>query len=138
MDKECNERFALLRKSLHMNQADFGKILGLTVSGVSDIERKKRNVTEKHIKLLCIEPIDGKYVNEDYIRTGQGGMFIDLPANDEVALYVSELLEDSQNPFCELIIEIMHTYSQLSPKSQEVLRDAAAKLCENLAKKKEG
>ena len=121
-----------------MNQADFGKILGLTVSGVSDIERKKRNVTEKHIKLLCIEPIDGKYVNEDYIRTGEGGMFMDLPANDEVALYVSELLEDSQNPFCELIIEIMHTYSQLSPKSQEVLRDAAAKLRDNLAKKKEG
>lgn len=138
MGQECNERFVQLRKSLHMNQADFGKILGLTISGVSDIERKKRNVTEKHIKLLCIEPIDGKYVNEEYIRTGQGNMFLELPENDEVALYVSELLEDSKNPFCELIIEVMHTYSQLSPKSQEVLRDAAAKLRDNLAKKKEG
>ena len=65
-------------------------------------------------------------------------MFLELPENDEVALYVSELLEDSKNPFCELIIEVMHTYSQLSPKSQEVLRDAAAKLRDNLAKKKEG
>lgn len=134
----ANERFREARKACEKNQEEWGNILGIKRPGVSDIESGRRNVTEKHIKLLCVEPIDGKYLNEDYLRTGEGDMFLELPENDEVALYVSELLEDSKNPFCELIIEVMHTYSQLSPKSQEVLRDAAAKLRENLAKKKEG
>ena len=66
-------------------------------------------------------------------------MFKELPKTDEVAAYVSELLEDNgENPLYGIIKEIMHTYSELSPKSQEVLRDASAKLIENLAERKEG
>ena len=52
-----------------------------------------------------------------------------------MALYVSELLEDEgDNPLYTIIKEVMHTYSELSPKSQEVIRDAAEKLLENLRK----
>lgn len=132
-----NERIRKLRKGLGLNQSDFGKILGISTSGVSDIESGRRNVIEKHIKLLCIEPIDGKYIDETWLRTGEGDMFKKLPKEDEMAIYVSELLEDDgENPMYELIKEIMHTYAELSPKSQEVLRDFSKKLLDNI--KKEG
>lgn len=139
MSTSRNERLKELRKELNMNQSELGTILGLTISGVSDIERGKRNVIEKHIKLLCMAPVNGKYINEDWVRTGKGKMFVELPDEDETAAYVSDLLEDVDNPFYMLIKEIMHTYNETSPKSQEVLRDFSARLRTNLeSKKKEG
>lgn len=133
-----NERFKETRKACGRNQEEWGNILGITRPGVSDIESGRRNVTEKHIKLLCVEPINGKYINEEYLRTGEGEMFRQLPEEDETAAYVSGLLEEPDNPLYILIKEIMHTYDELSPKSQEALRDFSAKLRKNLETKKEG
>lgn len=135
---EANNRFKELRKACQKTQEAFGDILGITREGVASIEAGRRKVTDKHIKFLCIEPINGKYVNEEWLRTGEGNMFIELPEEEETAALVSDLLEDGKNnPFYEIILEIMRTYNELSPKSQEVLRDSSAKLLENLRKKKE-
>lgn len=133
-----NQRFREIRKSLKKNQEELGGILGITRAGVSDIEAGRRNVTGKHIRMLCMEPISGKYVNEEWLRTGEGEMFRKLLEEDETAAYVSNLLEEPDNPLYEIILEIMHTYSELSPKSQEVLREFSANLRDNLAKRKEG
>lgn len=133
-----NKRFKEIRKSCDKNQEEWGRILGITRPGISDIESGRRNVTEKHIRLLSAQPIDGKRINEKWLKTGEGDMFIKLPEEDEVAIYVSELLEDNgENPLYEIIKEIMHTYNELSPKSQEVLRDASARLLENLKRKRD-
>lgn len=133
-----NERFKILRKSFNMNQEEWGNILGITRPGVSDIESGRRNVTDKHIRLICVDAINGKYVNEEWLRTGQGDMIIELPKEDEVAAYVEDLLaDDGENELYNIIKAIMRTYNELSPKSQEVLRDASAKLVKNLQKEKE-
>lgn len=135
---DINERFKEIRKKFHKTQDEWGSIIGISRNGICDIESGRRNVTEKHIKLLCSAPIDGKYINEEYLRTGEGKMFKELPEEDEVADIVSGLLEDGRNnPFYEIILEIILTYRELSPKSQEVLRDTSARLLENLRKKKE-
>lgn len=135
---DINERFKEIRKKFHKTQDEWGSIIGISRNGICDIESGRRNVTEKHIKLLCSAPIDGKYINEEYLRTGEGKMFKELPEEDEVADIVSGLLEDGRNnPFYEIILEIILTYRELSPKSQEVLRDTSARLLENLRKRKE-
>lgn len=135
---DINSRFKELRRSCQKTQEAFGDILGITREGVASIEASRRKVTDKHIRFLCVEPIDGKYVSEEWLRTGEGEMFRELPEEEETAVLVSGLLEDGKsNPFYEIILEIMHTYNELSPKSQEVLRDSSAKLLENLRKKKE-
>lgn len=133
MIPDINKRLRELREKTGRTQGEWAKIMGLSRSGVTSIESGQRNVTDKHIKLLTVEPIDGKYINEEWIRTGEGDMFLPVLEEDEMALYVSELLEDDgDNPLYTIIKEVMHTYSELSPKSQEVIRDAAAKLLENL------
>ena len=78
-----------------------------------------------------------KYINENYLRTGDGDKFVSIPESEETAMYVSELLENPDDPFCQLIIETMRIYSELSPKSKEVFREYATKLRENLARKKD-
>lgn len=131
-----NERFKMLRESCQKTQTEWADILGLSRSGVSEIEAGRRNVTKKHIRSL--ELWDGckdKAINIDWLRTGNGEMFLPVPEEDEVASYVAELL-DPNNPFADLIVEIMRTYSQLDSKSQEVLLEFSRKLIENI--KKEG
>ena len=135
MIADINKRFLQLRKALSKTQSEMADIMGLSRSGVAAIEYGQRNVTDKHIKLLCVEPIQGKYINEEWLRDGTGEMFLPVPEEDEVASYVAELL-DPDNPFTDLIVEIMRTYSQLDSKSQEVLLEFSRKLIENI--KKEG
>ena len=50
-----NDRFKELRKIFGLSQEELGNKIGLSKSGISNIESGKRNVTDKHIKLICSE-----------------------------------------------------------------------------------
>lgn len=128
-----NARIKELRKNLGLNQTQFGERLGIKQTTVAGYETGAKNPMDTIIKSICRE----FNVNEEWLRSGNGEMFNPLPEDEEVAVYVSELLEDKDNPLYQLIVDIMVTYSQLSPQSQEALRDFSAKLRENIAKKKE-
>lgn len=129
-----SERLKALRKALGMTQIEFAEIINSSNGHVSDMEKGRKNITDSTMDLLELK----KNVNTEWLRTGEGEMFLPVLEEDEVAAYVSELLEDNgENPLYAIIKEIMHTYSELSPKSQEVIRDASAKLLENLQKRKE-
>jgi len=128
-------RFRKLRKACGKTQADMGKILGISVSGVSDIEAERRNVTEQH--LIMLSNWKEKNINIEWLRTGKGEMFKAIPEDDEVASYVSDLLEEDDNPFFDIIIDIMRTYKELDPKSREVLKQASTILRANMTRKKE-
>jgi transcriptional regulator with XRE-family HTH domain len=126
---KMNERLKLLRKELKYNQDLLGTRLGVTKTAISKMELGTYNITDSMVKLICKE----FNVNEDWLRTGQGEMFRTIPEEDEVAAYVSELLEDDgSNPIFAIIKEVMHTYNQLDDKSQGVLNDYAHKLLSNL------
>lgn len=134
----ANERLKFMREALGLSQAEFGEIIGLSRSGVSEIESGRRNVTEKHIKMLTLQPVDGKYINEEWLRSGEGEPFKKLSKEEEIASYVEDLLSDgTENPLYEIILEIMRTYSELTPKSQEVLRDFSRRLLDNMRKEED-
>lgn len=129
-----NERIKELRKTLGLTQEKFANRIGIKRNTLANYEIGRNEPIDAVISLICKE----YRVNENWLRTGEGEMFIPLPEEDEVAAYISDLLEDdpdNPNPLYTIIKEIMHTYSELSPKSQEVLRDASAKLLENLKKR---
>ena len=50
---DINNRIKELRKRYNLSQQEFGERIGLSKSGVSNIENGIRNVTNKHIKLIC-------------------------------------------------------------------------------------
>lgn len=131
-----NDRFKLLRQACHKTQVEFAGIFGMSRSGICDIEKGRNNVTEQH--LIILSNWHERKVNIDWLRTGKGEMFIQLPEEDEIAAYVSDLLEDDgTNPLYIIIKEIMHTYNEISPKSQEILREFSKKLLDNLNQTKE-
>ena len=63
-----NQRVKELRLNLGLSQDDFGNAIGLSKSGISNIENGTRSVRETHIKLIC-SAID---VDETWLRSGEG------------------------------------------------------------------
>lgn len=67
-----NERLKLLRKHLHLSGEKFGKKIGLGKVAISDMENGRYKLTEQTILSICRE----YNVNEAWLRTGKGEMFI--------------------------------------------------------------
>lgn len=134
---EVYERIKELRKEhLKLSQAAFGERLGVNRDVINNIENNRLSKPEQKLslmKLICKE----FQVNEDWLLNGNGEMFEELPEEDEKAAFVSSLLDADNDPFYNIIQEIMRTFDELSPKSQEVIREFSAKLVENLQKEKE-
>ena len=124
------ERVRYIRKSNEVNLTleKFGERIGLRKSSLSQIENNINSLTDSNIKAICRE----FRVNESWLRDGEGEPFKPFPEEDETAAYVSELLEDDNNPLYGLIVEIVKTYVELSPASQVVIKYFAKKLRENI------
>ena len=115
------ERIRQLRKELGLNQTDFGERIGVKQGSVAGYESGARTPIDAVITSICRE-FD---VNEDWIRTGEGEMFKERSPSDEVGYYVEDLLDydGHGNPFYDMIIEMMKTYTELDEKSQTVIRN---------------
>lgn len=120
-----NDRFRDVRKACKKTQEEWAVILGLSRTGVADIESGRRNVTDKHIKLLCIESIDGKNINETWLRTGEGDMFEPMSRGETIAQFAGELMKDEDDSFRRRLVEAL---AQLDEKEWETLEEIAKKL----------
>lgn len=128
------ERVKMVRESKRLTLDQFGEKLGVTKTAISRIENGTRGLTEQMLKAICRE----FSINEKWLRTGDGDMPQKLSEDEEVADLVSDILEDGKNnAFYSIILEIIQIYKELSPSSQEALREFSRKLAENLSKKKE-
>lgn len=127
MIPDINKRFRELRKMCKRSQEEWADIMGLSRSGIADIEAGRRNVTEKHIKLLSIESIDGEYINEDWLRTGDGDPFIKLTRSQVITDFAADLIKEDDS-FKSRLIEAL---AKLDDKEWEMLE----KLANDLANK---
>lgn len=116
-----NERFKAARKECGKSQESWGTILGITRAGVCDIEAGRRSVTEKHIKLLSVDSIDGKFLNEEWLRTGKGEMFIPLSRDEEIARFAGEMIKEDDT-FKKKLISVL---ARLDEKDWEDLERIA-------------
>ena len=110
-----NERIMALRKALKLSQTEFGKHIGLTASGVSNIEVGIREVQERHIKLILSE---FPSVNEKWLRSGEGEMFI-----SDTDKPVSEIVKKFSFP--EICAKLLYTYDSLDLERQKAVLDYA-------------
>lgn len=109
-----NKRILDLRDKLDLSQKDFGEAIGLVKSSVSNIEKGLRSVTEKHIKLIC--SVDNWNVNETWLRTGKGDMFIKTP---ETFL---EQLKQKYN-MSDFELNVFQKYFSLSEEKRKFFRE---------------
>ena len=124
MIPDINKRFRELRNMCKKSQEEWADIMGLSRSGIADIEAGRRNVTEKHIKLLSIKSIDGKYINEDWLRTGDGDPFKKLTRNQVITDFAADLIKEDDS-FKSRLIEAL---AKLGDDDWEALERLALKL----------
>lgn len=113
--EHINSRFKLMRKELKLSQEGLGKVIGLSKSGISNIESGIRNVTDTHIRLLCSE----LNINEEWLRTGKGDMFLETDGSIMSELVKEYKLDDTDR-------SIVEEYMKLSAEHRAVIKNYIA------------
>ena len=120
------DRIKQIRKALNLTQVEFGNRLGVKGNTITNYETGLRTPSNSVILSICKE----FNINEEWLRTGEGEMF--SLQEDEEAAYVSELLEDTENPLYDLIKAIMKMYTQTGEKEKAIIKAFAKDLHKNL------
>lgn len=116
-----NERIRQLRKALGLTLEAFGEKIGLTRSAVSNIENGHRQPTKQVVAFICRE----YNVNMNWLRTGEGEMFMDLDSDDEISAYVGKVLNDEKAVYQR---KLLLFFSRLSPEFLEKLEEEAKRI----------
>lgn len=95
-----NERLKKLRKELDVTQQEFADKLGTARNNIAGYETGKRNPSNAVISLICRE----FNVNEKWLRTGEGDMFIELSRSDEIAQFVGQLMTEEDDSFKKRLV----------------------------------
>ena len=75
-------------------------------------------------KLICSE----FNVNADWLLFGTGDMFVTHTYDEEVAMYVQDILDDEDDEVAQMAKDFIVTYCKLDENSKEVLRRFAKDL----------
>lgn len=106
-----NERLFQLRKTLGLNQTDFGSRLGVTSAAISRYEKGERNLTEQMLLSICRE----FRVNYFWITEGKGDMFTGTPES-----VIDEIAEDYK--LDDIDKKILEKYLSLTVEERDVIK----------------
>lgn len=90
-----HDRIKKLRKALDLTQQKFADSLGIKQNTVASYEMGRIVPSDSTIRLICRE-FD---VNEQWLRTGEGEMFIVLDRDDQIARWAGTVLRDESDTF---------------------------------------
>ena len=125
-----NERIKKLRKALDLTQQAFADRIGLKRNTIAQYEIGRNEPIDAVILSICRE-FD---VNEDWLRTGNGEMFVEMTEQDKVMKYTGLLLKDEDSVIASAIQALIVTYEQLDESSKATLEKIALQYIENLKK----
>ncbi|MEQ2905921.1 helix-turn-helix transcriptional regulator [[Ruminococcus] lactaris] len=95
-----NERLKKLRKELDMTQQEFADSIGIKRSTMATYEAGRNIPIDAVVSLICRE----FNVNEKWLRTGEGEMFIELSRSDEIAQFVGQLMTEEDDSFKKRLV----------------------------------
>lgn len=124
-----NKRLKLLRKALKLNQQEFAEKIQIGRSTLANYENGTYNMTDRSIRDICRV----FYVNEEWLRNGEGEMFrARSTTNDELALQVGKLLKGEDEFTKNFFLE----YLKLPPEMKKAMRDFVHNLAAKDSKSK--
>ena len=118
------ERVRELRRALGLSGERFGEKIGVKKSAVSKIEKGLVGLSEQNILAICRE----FNVSEEWLRSGEGEMFLKLDREMEIARLTRDLLLEEEDSFKSRVIAVL---AKLTQEQWKVLSEIA----EGLTKK---
>lgn len=97
------DRIKLLRKELHLTQQEFADQLGIKRNTIATYEIGRNEPIDAVIQLIC-----SKFgVNEEWLRTGEGDMFIELDPEDELMIWAGTVLKEKPESFRRRFVRML-------------------------------
>lgn len=119
-----NERIDYLIKSLGMKKTAFAEKLNVSQAFVSQLCSGVKRPSERTTQDICTK----FNVNEDWLRTGNGEMFIELTRDEQIENFVGNVLKSEEDSFKKKFISML---SALDESDWEVLQEMVELMQEN-------
>lgn len=100
VNKELKERLKKLRKSLDLTQQAFADKIGMKQNTIAQYEMGRTVPSDAIIYSICRE----FNVNENWLRTGEGEMFLEMSRDEQIEVFVGSLLKDEEDSFKRRLI----------------------------------
>ncbi len=117
------DRIKKLRKELDLTQQEFANRIGIKRNTVASYETGKSNLSDGAVSLICRE----FNVNEEWLRTGQGEMFLEISRDEQIATFIGELQMNVDDSFKKRFISML---ASLEESDWEVLEKMTLRLHE--------
>ncbi len=109
------DRIKKIRKQLDLTQQIFGERLGVKRNTVAQWESGINTLTEQMFKSICRE----FNVNEEWLRNGQGEMFIEMGQDEQIAAFIGGVLHDRGDSFKKRYISMLASLDESEWKTLE-------------------
>lgn len=116
------DRIKKLRKELELTQQKFADALGMKQNTIASYEMGRVSPSDAAITHICKE----WNVNENWLRYGEGEMFIEVPEEDVYSRAAASLLKEDD----VVGIEGLKLYYSLPDESKKVVREYILHLAE--------
>lgn len=121
-----NDRIEELIRALNIKKVDFAKRLNISQSFVSDMCSGKSRPSDRTITDICRE-FD---VNEAWLRTGEGEMFVPKTRTDEITAFVGDILK-GESDFQQKFISVL---ARMTADEWKILEKKVLELAEEIKK----
>lgn len=108
------DRIKKIRKELDLTQQEFADRIGVKRGGIANYEIGRNEPTDSVISLICRE----FNINEDWLRTGEGEMFIKQTRDEQIASFIGSIQSSEDDSFKKRFISML---SALDESDWEVL-----------------
>ena len=122
-----NTRIKIIREELHLTQDAFGKRIGSARNTIANYETGNRTPSNAVVTSICKE----YNVNEKWLRTGEGEMFVTMSRDEELAEFFGRVQGSDDNSFMKQFMEVL---KELDVEEWEVLAKMAVKMANKLKK----
>lgn len=121
------ERIKKLRKALGLTQQELADRIGISRGNIATYETREGSPGNSVISLICRE----FNVNETWLRTGEGEMFVKQSREDEITAAVNQLLSGESAEFKRRLIAVLAKLKDdqwvfLEDKLREILGERPA------------
>ena len=94
------ERIKAVRIKVGKNQTDFAQSISVSRSAICKMESGENSPSEQTIKIICKE----YDVNEEWLRTGEGEMFIQKSKEEQLGEMLAEITKADDESFKKRLI----------------------------------
>ena len=109
-----NDRIKSLRKQLGLTQEEFAARIRVKRGAIANYEIGRNEPVDSVLSLICRE----FRVNEQWLRTGEGEMFLPKSRNEELLAFVEQLAGSDSN---DIRVQIATIMARLSSEEWEIV-----------------